>query len=229
MKDIVTSLMSLIKFRRDRTRSQSSSSANNRIHISDDSDSQDSSPQTPTAILPQSNSKSSASSANQHIQQTRASPQLQTSSVNLNQAFPSGLNLQDTLENPFFGSHGTDFMDTDQIPSPPYKDLHDPGPSNVNHHGYDPPPNPLAQQSQVVRKIDVIPSNLHCFLAAIFWHNVSRHFQYYDIFFTALHTLATSWSKIPFQKGWLLQDATWRASLPNNSSCLGMMVVNMHD
>lgn len=54
------------------------------------------------------------------------------------------------------------------------------------------------------------------------------HFQYYDEFFTALHKLPTSWSQIPYQKSWLLYNISWQTSLPNDSACLGMLVINKH-
>lgn len=91
------------------------------------------------------------------------------------------------------------------------------------------PINPLAQQSSLVQKMDLIPHFLPHTSFAVFWQSLTDHFQYYDQFFTSLHTLPTPWSKIPFQQSWLIYNVSWQDSLPNASACLGMLVINKHE
>lgn len=219
------------KFRRDATKSQSSSSVNNRFHLSDDSDDANSSAQTPTAILPQSHSEPSHASAVPVPDNTPTSL--------YPHSHPKDTDMVDVMMDPFFGDHGADFI-ASTLPTGAADFSHyqshlgdQQGQSSPQHltDTNDPvvPINPLAQQSKLVSKLDALPASTPHFSAAIFWHKVSEHFQCYDEFFTSVHTIATSWTRIPFQKSWLTHDPLWQAVVDNNASCLGMLVVNTHN
>lgn len=136
--------------------------------------------------------------------------------------------MNDITDNPIFDIHGPDLLLPDSHIIPPHQSIptphmHDPQDLNI-----DIPINPLAQQSSLVHKMDNLPSSLPHSSAAIFWKQATDHYQYYDEFFTSLRTLSTPWSGIPYQKSWLIYNATWQATLPNDTTCLGMLVVNAH-
>lgn len=194
------------KFSRTHSSSTSSPSVQNHIHLSDDSGDSDTTPQTPTTVFPHSNSEDSAESTYNLGQSSQAPPQHTIQDAIMN----------DVQEDPFFANHGADFMTNN--PHTIRFDLKEVKPINT-----------LAQQSSLVQKIDSMPSYLPHHSAAIFWKQATDYFQYYDEFFTSLHTLSTTWSQIPFQKSWLLYSTSWQASLPNDSACLGMLVVNAHE
>lgn len=129
------------------------------------------------------------------------------------------IDMMDALDNPFFGNPGQDFMNSKYTMG-----MHGSFETALNQPPIQQPvqPDPLAQQSKLVAKMDALPSSLATNFAVIFWDAVLDHFQYYDEFFTSLHTIATPWLKIPFQGSWLIYDATWQTSIETDKSCLGM-------
>lgn len=115
-------------------RDQTSSSANNSIHLSDESGESDSSTRTPTIMLPLSNSQPSmGSEANKvNLPATNTVPQ----------PLVQDIDMTDVLPNPFFNLSRQAFQFDDISPDEDFNS--DTGFPPIPPNEVDPPPNPLA-------------------------------------------------------------------------------------